>query len=222
MLTETRIWRRLQYPDMFVAWCWTLANRPTVYKVYIEWVIVIVQWQWLIKPFFRLSINKYFIMRVATKHRSDMHINVFESWACSWSRQGHVWLQVVCDLPFPQQHGYFGVMPWWWMPTTQPSVHVSIASPSCVDERNRLVVEQGKRKCDVTWVIMVLPFCIASCSRWSCWHAQWPRITIATSRLKSSGQNSASTGSNHRVMVRMLEHWDCSDIHKTCVRTPVP
>ena len=52
-------------------------------------------------------------------------------------------------------------------------------------------------------------FSMASCSRWSCWHARRPNTRVAASRLRTGGAISASTGSwstwvgrKHPVMVR--------------------
>ena len=40
--------------------------------------------------------------------------------------------------------GWIGAVSWWWMPTAQPTLHVSSVSPSLVEGQRTLVVEHGE------------------------------------------------------------------------------
>ena len=77
---------------------------------------------------------------------------------------------------------------WWWMPTTQPTMHVSNASLSLVEGQRTLVTEHGGWEGgvsvggifhDVVEQMIVLA----------------PNTRVAASRLKAGGAISASTGS---------------------------
>ena len=108
--------------------------------------------------------------------------------------------------------GWICAVSWWWMPTTQPTLHVSSVSPSLVGGGTE------DTNCWAWWVrgrrdfslFRWLEFSTTSCSRLSCWHARRPNTSVAASRFKAGGTISASTGScstwvgrKNPVMVRM-------------------